>query len=43
MKVGLNFEDPVDPSLRSSISLGFFETKYIYGGLDAMYWFANTG
>jgi len=43
MKVGLNFENPVDPSLSSSISLGFFEEKYVYGGFDNLFWFANTG
>lgn len=42
MKAGLNFEDPLDASMASTISIGFFEEKYVHGGFDNMYWFANT-
>ena len=41
--IGLNFEDPMDPNLVSSISFGFLEEKSVQNGNNGMNWFDNAG
>lgn len=43
MKVGINFEDPFDPSLESTISFGFYVASAIKGDEDDLNWFPNAG
>lgn len=42
-KVGLNFEDPMDSSMISSITFGYFDEGSVKKGERGMNWFPNVG
>lgn len=39
LKVGINFEDPFDPHLESTISFGYYVEKAIKGSEDDLNWY----
>ena len=41
--IGLNFEDPMDPDLVSSITFGFLEEGRVRDGKQGLNWFENVG
>ena len=41
--IGLNFEDPMDPDLVSSITFGFLEEGRVRAGKQGLNWFENVG